>query len=438
VDSLRAVVERLEQFRLTPLSAVQLPGLIRDGRAALEGLTALRDEVGALDDDVRAGFSSLQEGVGTLPELRAQDLAYARSLLNIPSLEAPELSPALFGETALTWLKPVLFWARTAERYLPPGLDPRNRPGPERTRAEGVTVEFPGRATYPAFTIGQGELGLEIGGTGLAAGQYSAQLRDLTTAPSLLGRPMELVLARAAGAAEGPRELSLAVVLDHTGDVIRDSVTLSMVGVELPELDLDVFGGALALGEGTTRFDLSRVGGEIDARLHWVSDDLTWLAGGGEAEGAPGDGSGGAGAAGPPGESGDEAAAPQGPQAAQPAIGSAEWAEALIARTISGIERVELDMGLQGSMDSPSLSISSNLGQAVAESLRAELGQEIEAAEARLRAEIDERVQPLIQEARGGVDAVRTGVVGEVAAQRREVEELRARLEERLQALVGS
>src|SRR5690606_20857727 len=90
IDSLQAVVQRIESFRLTPLNATQVPGLIQDGRSALGGLTSLRDEVAELDESVRAGAESLRSGVEQLEQLRAEDLAYARGLLNLPSLDAPE------------------------------------------------------------------------------------------------------------------------------------------------------------------------------------------------------------------------------------------------------------------------------------------------------------------------------------------------------------
>ena len=405
IDSLRAVVERVEAFRPTPLNALQIPELLRDARAALEDLTRLQTEVGELDETVREGVSSIAIGPETIAELRAQDLAYARSLLNIPSLDAPSITPALLGGTALTWMKPVLFWAQQAERFLPPGLDPRSRPGPERARAEGTTIEFPGRAEYPAFLLQQGELGLEIGGTGLAAGAYTAVVRGLTSAPSLLGEPMVIDLGRTEGA-QGPRGLSLSAVLDHTSEPIRDEATVGLDGVRLPDLDLGPLGGSVSLGLGESTFALQRVGDQIDAELQFVSTDLGW-------------------------------SAPAAASGSAPQIGTAEWARDLVWRTLAGIERVELGMGLEGPIEAPRLSVTSNLGEAVAASLRRELGDQIEQAEARLRQELESQIQPVVEDARSRVQTVRTNVVDRVAEQRAEVEGLQARLESEIEGLTG-
>jgi len=406
LDSLRAVVERVESFRLTPVTALQLPGLLGDARVALTNLTTLQTEVAALSDDVRDGVASLDIGPQTLADLRSQDLAYARSLLQLPSLDAPSISPALFGGTALAWLKPALYWAQTAERFIPPGLDPRRRPGPSRARSEGTTIEFPGGAEYPSFLVEQGDLGLEIGGTGFAAGAYTARFSGLTTQPSLLGAPLELALGRAESA-QGPSAVSLAAMLDHTSSVLRDTIALALSGVELPDIELPGIGGALNLGAGESTFALRRVGDAIDAELRWASTELAW----------------------------SRAAQAATPAGTAPEIGSAEWVRDLLWRTLEGIGRLELSMRLQGTLEAPSLEVASNVGEAVAESLRRELGQQIADAEARLRQEVDERIQPLVLDARARVSTLQAEVVDRVEGQRREVDDLRARLDARIREL---
>lgn len=440
IDSLRAVVERLEGFRPTPLNATQIPGLIRDGRAALENVTSLEGEIQALDDRVREGVSSLALNEETLQSLRAEDMAYARSLLDIPSLDAPTISPALFGGTALGWMKPVLYWAQQAERFLPPGLDPRRRPGPQRARAEGTTFDFRRGAEWPGFLIQEGNLGMALGGTGPAAGTYTARLQDLTTAPALLGRPMELSLAREE-AAQGPGRVSLLAVLDHTGDVLRDSAELSIQGFGLPRIPIEAFGGGLDLGQGNATFSASRVGDRIQATLRWVTDDVSWIAA--DMIDADAEESEAADSAPPDAAAREDAGAQQRPsleeslQQIRGDVGSPEWARDLVRRTLAGLDRVELEMGLAGTLESPELQVSSNLGAAVAEALRDEVGREVEEAEARIRAEVQAQIQPLVADARGRVDELRSGVAQRVEAQRAEVEELRARLEERIGELTG-
>lgn len=420
LDSVQAVLQRLEEFRLTPLNALQLPGLIRDGRAALERVASLHGDVQELDASVRQGLSGVGLDPGTVDRLRSEDLAYARGLLDIPALDAPTVSPALFGGTALVWLKPVLYWVRAAERFLPPGLDPRNRPGPSRARAEGTTFDFREGAEYPEFLLQQGDLSVLLDGDDTLAGAYTLRLRGLTSSPQQLGQPMDITVARTDGVT-GPEGLFLAAVLDHTGDVPRDSVSLSMNGVGLPRLQIDAFGGALDLGQGAATFSVLRDGGEIEAKMHWASDQLSWVAGQDEVAGQVDPGV-------EPADAGSAAAGTG-------EIGSEAWARDLVRRTLAGLSRVELDMMLVGPLESPELRVSSNLGDAVAESLRREVGQEIAAAEARMRAEVDGYVQPLVSTAFARMDEV-TVVAERVADQVYEVNDLRARLEARISELV--
>jgi hypothetical protein len=216
---------------------------------------------------------------------------------------------------------------------------------------------------------------------------------------------MELTLGRGEGA-QGPTGITLAALLDHTTDVLRDTAALALSGVSLPEIDLGPLGGRLDLGLGESTFRLRRVGEQIDANLRWVSTDLGWSRGDGQPL-----------------------------SATRPQVGTAAWARDLVWRTLTGVDRVELGMGLTGTLESPSLTVTSNLGEAVAASLRRELGQQIADAEARLRQEVDSRIQPLIADARSRVDALRTDVADRVAAQRREVDDIRTRLEARVQEL---
>ena len=139
---------------------------------------------------------------------------------------------------------------------------------------------------------------------------------------------------------------------------------------------------------------------QIEARMRWVSEDLSW------SRVAVG------------GSDGDTSAS-----SAQASIGSPEWARELIWRTLTVMDRVEVDMAIQGTLDNPTLSVSSNLGDAIAASLQRELGREIQAAEARVRAEVDGLIQPVVQNARARIETLTSGVGNRVAGQRAEVDD---------------
>ena len=395
IDSGRALVDRLSGASLRSLGVTGLVQSVRSLRSTIDGVTGLRDRVVQLENNVRATAASFQDQVRSLEEARAADLANARRLLKIPSLRAPDISPALFGDLALARIQPAIYWVQTAERYLPPGLDPRRRPGPKRARRSGTTMDFPSRRGHAGFTLILGELDVELGGTGAAAGKYRVQVNDFSSAPSIHGKPIRASAERSAGAT-GPDAVRLTAVIDHVTSTIRDSVSLRLNGVSLPSVSLPVLGAEMDLGRGVIELALGRVGDSLNGRWIWKSNDVSWT---------------------------------RTPDAKRGRVEDILW------RTISGLGQVEIEVRVSGRVDGPRLAVGSNVGSAIASSLRRQLRDEIAAAERRVREEVQRLVAPAIADARGRVAALETSVGDVLGDHRVQLDQLRADLESRLREL---
>lgn len=400
IDSARALAQRLREANPIRLGPIGVRNLVQSTRSTIADIERLEDRVRGLERTVTAGVDTVRAGVGRFDEARAADYAYARGLLKVPSLTGPDLSPALFGTALLERLRPVLYWLQLAEEYLPPGLDPRRRPGPSRARLAGTTVTFPEHEALPTFLLVFGELSLAIGGATAATGDYLARVAGLTTEPTIYGRPLRFVAERT-GAAAGPRQLRVGGMLDHTSRPLRDSVQALVGGVTLPTISLGATGVRLGLGEGTTELSIGRLGDSVAVRLLMRAAGVSW-----EREG--------------------------GAPAATAPIGSQAWAEGLLWRTVSGIRDVEIVGRLAGRLSAPRFAVRSNVGDQIAQSLRRELGAEIQRAEAEVRARVDGLVQERVAEARARLSALQTEVQERVSEQRAEVARVKAELEQRL------
>lgn len=410
LDSARALAQRLRGMDVRGLNVIGATRLAGEVRANLGGLSALGDGLDALRHSAAAGLTDVQAGLGGIAAARQADYAYARGLLRLPSLDSPDISPAIFGDAAIAWVRPVLYWIRLAEQYLPPGLDPRRYRGPTRPRRAGTTVQYPSAASGPRFLLEYGELGLTLGGEGLEAGAYLARLTGLTSSPTLYGKPLELV-ARRSGAAVGPSEVAVRALLNHVSAPVVDSLMIALEGLRLPSLDLEELGVRLVMGEGTTELRLARTGDRLGARWSWHAPQVTWerLRGTGSAEQGTG----------------------------TPQIGTREWAEELLWRTLSGLRDVRIEVELSGAVRGPSLSVRSNVGQAVAGSLRRELGREVERVERETRARVDVLVGDQVGRARRGVADLERKYLDEIDGAREALAEVRQQLEREVERLGG-
>lgn len=408
IDSARTLLARLRQADVRALGVTGTRDLVNSARGAVTRLGQTTDRVKAFEDRVKAGVGGLRSQVAALGEARQADYGYARGLVNLPSLDTPDLSPAVFGEMAVERLKPVLYWLNLAEQYLPPGLDPQRRTGPDRVRASGTTVRFPRERALPAFLLVYAGADAEVGGEGAAAGRYAATLTGLTSAPALYGRPTRFTAQRA-GAARGPRTARITATLDHASAPIKDSVVAALDGVSLPSVALPAAGATLTLGSGAIQLRLVRAGENLEGSMNWTSGNVRW---------ARGD---------------STARPPDRPSAAS--VGSQAWAQDLLWRTVSRLTTVEVEVRVAGRVTAPSIGVRSNLGREVAQALRRELGDEVGRQEQRLRAEVDRRVEAQVQEADRRVAEVQTQVEDAVTAKRAHLEQVSAELENQIRDL---
>ncbi len=393
IDSARALAERLQGASLRSLG-LGFVRSVRSLRTTVSGLTTLRSGIDQLVQDVSGGVETLQRRVSDLPNARAADLASARNLLQIPSLDAPDISPALFTDLALERIQPVLYWARMAERYVPPGLDPRRRPGPSRARRAGSDVEFPTERGYAGLTIAFAEIDLRLEGEGASAGAYRVHIEDFSSEPSVHGRPIRISASRTE-AGSGPDAVHLEAVLDHVTSAIRDSVNLRITGFPLPAVTLPGIGAHMDLGAGVNQLSLVRIGDTVAGQWLWSSSQVSW----------------------------DRAS-----------MGSGRVND-LLWRTLSALRDVQVEVGVSGDLTGPTLSVRSNVASEISRSLRRELATEVAAAERRVRAEVERLVAQPIADARSRVTEVEATVQGLVAQYQQQLDQVKADLEAKLRDL---
>ncbi len=386
-DSGVAMAGRLRNAKPTDI------GLLADARRTLSQVRQARARVEAVDREVKSGIASLQAGAADLAAVRRRDYAIGRRVLKVPSLDLPSMGAALFGPAAAARFQRALYWSRVAREYMPAGLLPQSAPGASWVRRAGTSVRFPREHTLPGFLLRDAELSFVLDATAPAARQrrYVGRLVGLTSSPRLYGRPTTL-LAEAPG-------VRVAAALDHVRPVPRDSGVGTVQGAALPGLDLPSLPLHLAPGQGAVTLSFALVGDSVRGRWSVHTDAARWL----RDNGAP--------------------------------TGSA--AQVLVERVITGVRTLDISARLSGTLDRPSLSVSSNLDRAVGDQLRGVLADEIEAANEQIRARVDSLFATPVELANSRITMLGGDVYTRVGAQRMRLADAQQQLEQRLRQLTG-
>jgi uncharacterized protein (TIGR03545 family) len=343
-------------------------------------------------------MSRLQQGLADVNDARLKDYAFARGLLQLPSLDAPDIGASLFGGPSTDYFQQALFYAKIAEKYIPPGLQPWNRPGPKRTRLSGTTVEFPKMHEYPRFLLREGDIDLATGAA--AQNTFKATLANLTSQPALLGLPATLTASgRIAG--ESPIAVDVSALSRHFGSSPKDSLRARVSGVSLPAINFPGLPFAVEPGRSTLGLGFSLAGDRLAGLWEISSNQVRW-------------------------------------KADSTRLRSASLVESTVWRVISGLEQLQVRAELSGTIGNPSLRIHSNLDDAIADRLKSLMGEELAKAEAKARAAVDQLVDQQVTVIQSKVKDLESQAFARLPVERSQLDGVQKQLETQLKRIAGS
>ncbi len=400
LDSARTLVQRLSATSPKALGLEGTRQAIESVRQTLQAIQAAKKRVEQLERSTRQGVQLLGQGTQLLDQARQKDFAFARSLLKLPTFSAPDIGSAFFGEVSIERFKQALYWAELAQEYMPPGLLPRPTPGPQRLRAAGHTIDFPKEQDFPRFLMKQGSLDFTIGGTSAVRGAYAATVRGLTSTPSLYGSPTVISASRRAGES-GLGAIDVNAVINHVTSRTVDSATARLRGVKLPAFQIPGVPFRVEPGTGSSNLDFTMRGGGAQLLGRWAiaSQQVRW--------------------------------------ATDTAGRSLNDIERVVWRVVSGLSNLEVVAELSGTVASPKLSVRSNLDQAIAQQLKAVVGEEVAKAERMVRAKVDSLVAQKVEPVKRRIALVQAEATQRVQAEQQRLDQVEQQLQAELKRLTG-
>jgi uncharacterized protein (TIGR03545 family) len=384
-------------------------------QAAVKELQAIRDEfqakskpVGEAGNSLTGDLKGLQASFAGLDDVVREDVRDLQSRMKLPSLDARNLSQALFGMDVLGKLQQARGYMEQARQYMPAKGKQAERPAP-RNIHKGRDYAFGHPRGYPAFWLRRARVTSTLpGGEGL-----SGEIRDAATDQALVGRPMVATL-KGDFPQQGVAGVKAELVIDHTKaePVERVEMSVARYGVagrslvDSPNVTLG-FAQASAAAGFTAELRGEQVDIHASNQFREVAFETT----------------------------------------AQSAV-----VREMMTASLSGLKTVSLDARVHGTWGDLDWNLSTNLGDALAQGMKRYLQEKVDEARKRIqamvdqriaaqrqklmtrRAELESRLRAAVADVQAQADKLRADLEAALAAKQTQLDKLRAELEARKNA----
>ncbi len=330
--------------------------------AELEGIQTQASEL-------RGGLDRLQQQLlmdkDKIDAARQRDVAYLSEELELESLNTAQLSEYLMGPELGDRLVRVLQWVEWGRKQIP-----RNMTVPLAHRKRGRFIFFPGIEAKPGILIRTLALNGESEFNGVHV-NLEGVVRGLSSDPKLNASPVQVALKTTGG-----REMEVEASLDVRGNVPHDIINIRCPNLPQP---------ARTLGQADKlAVDVSRARAQLSVSMEIVGSQLH-------------------------GELVIRQENVQLTPTLDPAFGGGQICE-LVASSLEGVDRIEAQAQVSGTLAEPLWKLDSNLGPALASGITQAIA-----------AHVNERHQQLIAKTYQEVDAHLTRLEQAFEAQREEM-----------------
>lgn len=252
--------QRLHESARDPaLAASTFPDRVREVEELRRKLTRMQYDLGDIREQIDRDRQAIEIA-------RRYDEQTIRKKLALAELNPQELSEYLLGEELSQQTSELLYWIRLARRWWPSEVDL-----PEAERSSGEDIVFPGLKPLPKALVEKMQLdGVFTRGNREIA--WRGEIQNLTCDPAALGKPM-IIRAETFG----DRPLVMRATLDRTGEVPRDSITINLPKYPVPSRTLgDAERLALGVSSGHLQIwaQLDLVGEQLSGRVLVQQADL--------------------------------------------------------------------------------------------------------------------------------------------------------------------
>lgn len=295
-------------------------------------------------------LQQIKDNLNLLAELKNKDLQTIYGKLNIGNYDLKELGLSLLGPKLNGYINNATYWLAMAKKYMPPKQAKKAKAKPKKDRIKGLDIAF--SKQYPKFMIRK----IALSGTNstgeINEASYSGQILNITTEQDLLGAPMTMDIKGKFN--KNPRsELSVKGIFDHRNESAKDSINFVVSGYKLAgeklwdERSIPL---AIANGTGTFKGNLELNDDQLSGVIKFIASDLKFTK-----------------------------------------TTSASGTETLVADALSRTDQLVMEINLSGEIDSPELSVKTNVDSLINQQINALVGDKVNQAKAQVEAEYNKQ-----------------------------------------------